>query len=191
MLRVSLLAMGGSSWIAGVQYLHSLLYGNSLLPLKEEASLRLYLDFQQHRISDYRTMRTLSAGAHVTDFCPARSLLSYRRLRKIASTIVRQHRWPRMVMLDLPRWLRKNHTDVLFCRTHRTDIKGDLGVPQICWIPGFQHVYRAEFFSVEELQNRGRRFEQNMAEADRVIVSTYCCYRDAARVVHENTSHRA
>jgi glycosyltransferase involved in cell wall biosynthesis len=163
-----------------------LLYGNSLLPLKEQASLRLYLDFQQHRVSDYRTMRTLSAGAHVTDFFPARSLLSYRRLRRIASTIVRQRRWPRMVMLDLPRWLRKNHTDVLFCGTHRIDIKGNLGVPQICWIPDFQHVYRTEFFSVEELQNRDRRFGQIMAEADRVIVSNYCSYRDAARLYPQN-----
>ena len=186
MLRVGLLAMGGSSWIAGVQYLHSLLYGNSLLPPKEQASLRLYLDFQQHRISDYRTMRTLSAGAHVTDFFPARSLLSYRRLRKIASTIVRQRRWPRMVMLDLPRWLRKNHTDVLFCGTNRTDIKGNLGVPQICWIPDFQHVYRTEFFSVEEVQNRDRRFGQIMAETDRVIVSNYCSYHDAVRLYPQN-----
>src|SRR5438093_10085424 len=86
-LRVGLMAMGGSNWIAGVQYLHSLLYGNSLLPKEEQASLRLYLDFGNHDISDYREVRMFSAGVHVTDFSPASSPPLYRKLRRIAGII--------------------------------------------------------------------------------------------------------
>ena len=37
-----------------MQYLHSLLYGNSLLPTKEQDSLRVYFDPECHRVSDYR-----------------------------------------------------------------------------------------------------------------------------------------
>jgi glycosyltransferase involved in cell wall biosynthesis len=182
MLRVGLMAMGGSSWIAGVQYLHSLLYGNSLLPTEEQAALRLYLDFGNHRVSDYREVRIFSAGVHVTDFSPAAPLPLYRKLRRIASTVVRQRQWSALPWLDLPRLLRKHGADVLFAGT---SVERDIGIPQICWIPDFQHVHRADFFSVEERQNRDQHFARTMAEADRVIVSNQCSYVDAARLYPE------
>jgi glycosyltransferase involved in cell wall biosynthesis len=180
------MAMGGSSWIAGVQYLHSLLYGNSLLPKEEQASLRLYLDYGNHRISDYREVRMFSAGMHVTHFSPAASLSLYRKLHTIASTIVRQRCWPALPRLDLPRLLRKHRTDVLFAGTH---IERDIGIPQISWIPDFQHVHRPDFFSVEERQHRDQHFARVMAEADRVIVGNQSSYTDASELYPE-TRHK-
>jgi glycosyltransferase involved in cell wall biosynthesis len=177
------MAMGGSNWIAGVQNIQSLLYGNSLLPKEERASLRLYLDFGNHRISDYREVRMFSAGLHVTDFFPAPSLPLHRKLRRIASTIVRERRWPALPRLDLPRLLHKHRTNVLFAGTH---IARDIAVPQISWIPDFQHVHRPDFFSVEERQGRDRQFARVMAEADRVILSNQCSYDDAVRLYPES-----
>src|SRR5438067_5113038 len=182
-LRVGLIAMGGSNWIAGVQNIHSLLYGNSLLPKEEQASLRLYLDFRNHCISDHREARMFSAGIHVTSFSPAASLPLYRKLRRIASSVVRQRRWPALPRLDLPRLLDKHRTDVLFAGLH---IERDIGTPQICYIPDFQHVYRPDFFSVEERQYRDQHFARFMAEADRVIVSHQCSYNDAVRLYPES-----
>ena len=175
--------MGGSNWIAGVQDLHSLLYGNSLLPKEEQASMRLYLDFGNHDISDYREVRRFSAGVHVTNFSRAASLPLYRKLRWIASTIVRQRRWPTLPRLDLSRLLHKHRTDVLFAGTR---IERDIGIPQICWIPDFQHVHQPDFFSVEERQNRDQQFAQIMAEADRVFVSNQCSYDDAVQLYPES-----
>jgi glycosyltransferase involved in cell wall biosynthesis len=180
------MAMGGSNWIAGVQYLQSLLYGNSLLPKEEQASLRLYLDFGNHCISDYREVRMFSAGVHVTDFFPAASLPLYRNLRRIASTAVRQRRWPTLPRLDLPGLLRKHGVDVLFAGA---SVQRDIAVPQICWIPDFQHVHRPDFFSVEERKNRDQHFARVMAEADRVIVSNQCSYADASQLYPE-TRHK-
>lgn len=186
MLRIGLMAMGGSHWIAGVQYLHSLLYGNSLMPTEEQGSLRVYLDFEQHRISDYREARTFSAGVHVTDFSPAPSLRLYRKLRRIAGAVVRQRRWPTLPRLDLPQLLHKNCTDVLFTGT---SVEPDIGIPKICWIPDFQHVHRPDFFSVEERRYRDQHFARIMAEADRVIVSNQCSYTDAVELYPE-TRHK-
>jgi glycosyltransferase involved in cell wall biosynthesis len=183
MLRVGLMAMGGSNWIAGVQNIHSLLYGNSLLPAGERGSLRLYIDYGNHEISDYREVRTFSAGVHVTHLSPAASLSLYRKLRRIASSVVRQRRWPELPRLDLPRLLHKHRTDVLFASTH---IARDSAVPQISWIPDFQHVHRPDFFSVEERQARDRHFARVMAEADRVIVSNKFSYDDAVRLFPES-----
>jgi glycosyltransferase involved in cell wall biosynthesis len=186
MLRVGLVAMGGSNWIAGVQYLHSLLYGNSLLPKEEQASLRLYLDFGNHCTSDYQEVRMFSAGVHVTDFSPAASLPLYRNLRRLAFAVVHQRRWPTLPWQYLPRVLRKHGVDVLFTGT---SVQRDIGIPQICWIPDFQHVHRADFFSVEERQNRDQQFARTMEEADRVIVSNQCSYADASQLYPE-TRHK-
>jgi glycosyltransferase involved in cell wall biosynthesis len=186
MLHVGLRAMGGSNWIAGVQYLHSLLYGNSLLPAEEQASLRVYLDFVSHRASDYQDVRRFSAGVHVTDFSPASSLRLYRKLRRVAGIGVRERRYSALPRLNLPRLLRKNRTDVLFAG-HA--FERDMGIPQICWIPDFQHVYRPDFFSLEERQRRDQHFARIMAEADRVVVSNHCSYADAVRFYPE-TRHK-
>ena len=178
--------MGGSNWIAGAQYLHSLLYGNSLLPPEEGASLRLYLDFENHCISDYREVRMFSAGVHLTAFSPAASLGFYRKLRRIASMVVRQRRWPVLPKLDLPQLLRKHGTDVLFAGT---SVEPDVGIPQISWIPDFQHFHRPDFFSVEERENRDQHFARTMAEADRVIVNNRCSHADASQLYSE-TRHK-
>jgi glycosyltransferase involved in cell wall biosynthesis len=131
-----------------------------------------------------------SAGVHVTDFSPAAAAASslplYCKLRRIAGIVVRQRRWPALPWLDLPRLLRKHGADVLFAGT---SVERDIGIPQICWIPDFQHVYRTDFFSAEERQNRDRHFAQMMAGADRVIVSNQCSYADAGRLYPE-TRHK-
>ncbi len=186
MLRVGLRAMGGSDWIAGVQYLHSLLYGNSLLPPEERCYLRVYLDFSRHRPSDYREVGMFSSGVHVTDFSPASAHRLYRKLRRVVGIAVRQRRRPLLPRLDLPRLLRKNRTDVLFAGHV---IEPDMGIPQICWIPDFQHIYRPDFFSLEERQHRDQHFARIMAEADRVVVSNQCSYADAVRLYPE-TRHK-
>ena len=183
MLRVGLMAMGGSHWIAAVHNIHSLLYGNSLLPAGERGSLRLYLDYGNDHRSDYQEARMFSAGVHVTHISPAASLSLYRKLRRIASSVVRQRRWPELPRLDLPRLLHKHRTDVLFALTY---IEHDIGIPQVSWIPDFQHVHRPDFYSVEDRQRLDRHFARTMAKADRVIVTNQCTYDDAVRLYPES-----
>ena len=186
MLRVGLMAMGGSQWIAAVHNIHSLLYGNSLLPAGERGSLRLYLDYGNDHRSDYQEARMFSAGVHVTHISPAASLSLYRKLRRIASSVVRQRRWPELPRLDLPRLLHKHRTDVLFALTY---IEHDIGIPQVSWIPDFQHVHRPDFYSVEDRQRLDRHFARAMAKADRVIVTNQCTYDDAVRLYPESKQH--
>ena len=175
--------MGGSHWIAAVHNIHSLLYGNSLLPAGERGSLRLYLDYGNDHRSDYQEARMFSAGVHVTHISPAASLSLYRKLRRIASSVVRQRRWPELPRLDLPRLLHKHRTDVLFALTY---IEHDIGIPQVSWIPDFQHVHRPDFYSVEDRQRLDRHFARAMAKADRVIVTNQCTYDDAVRLYPES-----
>jgi glycosyltransferase involved in cell wall biosynthesis len=188
MVRIGLMAMGGRNWIAGTQYLHSLLYGNSLLPIDQQAAMRVYLDRDYHRLSDYREMRGFAKGVHVSDFFRDPSMSLYRKLGRIAHAVVEHRSWPERAMLDLPRLLRSHDTQVLFSGTH---IDRESGLPQICWIPDFQHVHRPDFFTVKERESRDQHFGRIMEEADRVIVSNRYSYEDAIRLYPEATSKLA
>lgn len=175
--------MGGSNWIAGAQYLHSLLFGNSLLPADEQGLLHVYIDPAIHRISNYQDVRSFAAGVHATDFNSKPSEGLYRKLRRMVGTIVRRHRWPALLTSGLSRLLNKHNIDVLFAGVQ---IKENIKIPQICWIPDFQHIHRPDFFSLEERTRRDQLFARIMAEADAVIVSNQCSYADAARIYPEN-----
>src|SRR5437763_2899558 len=153
MLRVGLMAMGEDHWIAAVHNIQCLLYGNSLLPAGERGSLRLYLDYGNDHRTDYQEARMFSAGVHVTHISPAASLSLYRKLRRIASSVVRQRRWSELPRLDLPRLLHKHRTDVLFALTY---IEHDIGIPQVSWIHDFQRVNRPDLYSVAERQRLRR-----------------------------------
>lgn len=183
MLRVGLRAMGGTDWVAGVQYLHSLLYGNSLLPEDERTAMRVYLDYASNRRSDYHEVGRFSSGVDVTDFSPASSWRPYRVLRRMVGVVMRERRCPALPRLDLVRLLQQNRTDVFFAGNV---IERNVGIPQISWIPDFQHIHRPDFFPVEERQRRDRHFARIMAKADRVIVSNQCSYADAVKLYPEN-----
>ncbi|HEY2102659.1 MAG TPA: glycosyltransferase, partial [Chthoniobacterales bacterium] len=141
--------------------------------------LRIYIDPAYHTASDYRDVRRFSAGVHATNFTSEPSPGLYRKLRRMAQTIIRKHRWPASPMSDLSRLLVKNGTDVLFAGP---EFKEGSNVPQICWIPDFQHVYRPDFFSAAERARRDELFERIMAGAAGVIVSNQCSYADAVRI---------
>jgi glycosyltransferase involved in cell wall biosynthesis len=96
---------------------------------------------------------------------------------------VRKHHWPALPMSDLPRLLSRHHINVLFAGVQ---IKENINIPQICWIPDFQHIHRPDFFSLEERVRRDELFARILAEADRVIVSNQCSYADAVRLYPEN-----
>jgi len=183
MLRVGLVAMGGSDWIAGVQYLHSILFGNSLLPTGEQALLHLYINPTVHRVSDYENLRSLAVGLHAADLESIPSEGVYKKLRRAARTVVRQHRLPALLASELPRLLDKHRIDVLFAGVQ---LKENINIPQICWIPDFQHIHRPDFFSPEERTRRDKLFKRILAQANAVIVSNQCSYADAARVYPEN-----
>jgi glycosyltransferase involved in cell wall biosynthesis len=184
MVRVGLIAMGGSEWIAGVQYIHSLLLGNSLLAANERALLHLYFDPASHQISDYRDVQSLAAGVHVTDLSASGSGVICNKIRRMARTIVRQHSWPALPPSTLRRLLSKHRIDVLFAGVQ---VHQNMNIPQICWIPDFQHIHRQDFFSAAERTRRDQLFVQTIEKAERVIVSNQCSYDDAVRLYPEKS----
>ncbi|MGH8020391.1 MAG: hypothetical protein ACREIA_19335, partial [Opitutaceae bacterium] len=177
-MDVALVGIGSSRWIAGVQYHHSLLFGNSLLPAAEQLSLRVYLEEDVHSTADYAVVRHLARGVWSTDFFPNAPRPLMRKLRKVARILVRQRRVPQFPRENLPALVRKHGARVLFTAN---GLEADIGIPQVCWIPDFQHLNHPEFFPAAELARRGAAFARIFSDAARIVVSNHCGFEDAMR----------
>jgi len=177
-MDVALVGIGNSRWIAGVQYHHSLLFGNSLLPPAERLSFRVYLEEDVHSAVDYAPVRGLAHGIWSTDFFPRAPRPFTRKLRKMARIIVRQRRLPQFPRSNLPALVRKHGAQVLFTAN---GLEADVAIPQVCWIPDFQHLNHPEFFSDEELTRRDAAFARIFSDSARIVVSNQCGYEDAVR----------
>lgn len=177
--RIALLANGGASWIAGAQYLHSLLAGNDLLAEPERAVFDLLLHSSQHDPADYADVRPLVRHLAALDFLPAASTVLSAQVRQFLRQI--QHRksakWPRNQLPDL---LRAWETNAVFPANERTQPR--LGVRQISWIPDFQHEYLPQFFPANELRLRRAAFDRFVRFSDRVVVSNQHSLADAHRL---------
>lgn len=162
--------MGSRRWVAGTHYLQSLIYGNSMLPSDARSTLRLYVDANGASASDYSEVEAFTAGFYTTDFRWTPRPGIYPRLRKTARRLLRPNPKPAPA---LRRLLRKHRTKVLFAGN---GIERNIEIPQVSWIPDFQHVHRPDFFSPEERENRDRHFSRVVKEAKRVIVSNQYSY---------------
>lgn len=178
-MKIGLVGVGSTNWIAGVQYHHSLLYGNGLLPENERAELHVFLDEICHRTTDYDALREYAAGVHSTDFFPGEPNPQWRRLRKFARVIAKEKRWPVWPRANLPQLVRKLGLDAIFTAN---GVERAVTAPQVCWLPDFQHVHLPEFFSAEERARRTAAFGEAAAAAQRVIVSNDFSRRDMERL---------
>ncbi len=167
-MNVALIGLGNARWIAGVQYHHSILLGNSLLPPAERLSLRVYLEEDVHRTTDYDAVRSLARGVHSTDFFPERPRPILRKLRKMARIVVRQHRVPAFPSAALPRLLERHGADLVFTAS---GVEAAVDLPQACWIPDFQHWDHPEFFPPEERARRDTVYAEVVERAARTVVS--------------------
>ncbi|RME73172.1 MAG: glycosyltransferase [Verrucomicrobia bacterium] len=174
-MKVALLGIGNARWIAGVQYHHSLITGNSRLPADERAILRLYLEEDVHRSTDYATVRAMLDGIWSTDFFPDQPRPLLRKCRKVARIIVRQKRIPAWPRSDLRTLLIRHGNDVLFTAN---GIEAGVSLPQVCWIPDCQHWHHPENFSREELARRDAIYHRMITEAAAVIVSNHSSFAD-------------
>lgn len=178
--RIALLANGGPAWIAGAQYLHSLLAGNDLLPEPERAVFDLVLHSSQHNPADYAGVKPLVRHLASLDFLPAISPLVGAQGWQFVRESWQQRRlvqWPRNRLPDL---LRGWDTNAVFPTNERTQPR--LGVRQLSWIPDFQHAHLPQYFPANELRLRRAAFDRLVRLSDRVVVSNQHSLADARRL---------
>ncbi|WP_196596237.1 glycosyltransferase family 4 protein [Pectinatus frisingensis] len=62
-----------------------------------------------------------------------------------------------------------------------------VSIPQIAWIPDFQHKYLPEMFSENEIEQRDRCFTLLANKCKLIILSSYCAQRDFIKFYSSNT----
>jgi glycosyltransferase involved in cell wall biosynthesis len=179
MKTVGLIAHGNSNWIAGVQYLQSLLYGNSLLPASQQGHFDLFLHKDIHCLSDYQSVLPYINDTYTFNYFPGRPLPLVRKGYQMLQQ-VRQKQWPHYPTDNFSKLITSSNVDIVFpaneVALHNTAYK------QISWIPDFQHIYFPGYFTTLQLYKRNQDFERIMRRSDRVIVSNQYSYNDAVQL---------
>lgn len=181
---ILLLANGGPQWIAGVQYLHSLLAGNALLPEAERATFDLLLHGQTGNPAEYADVRLLVRHLDSLPFLPTTGSLLGDQLWHVLGRFRRMERWPGWPRNRLPELVRERASGAVFPANERTQSR--LNVRQISWIPDFQHEHLPEYFSEREIRQRRARFARYVWESDQVVVSNSFSLADAHRLFPEH-----
>lgn len=176
---IGLIGNGNASWIAGIQYLHSLLYGNSLLPPNEQLDYQLYLHQDIHRPIDFEAVVPYLQKEYFFDFFPGKSLSFFRKGHQLVKQL-RDGQRLHYPVDNLNQQLNKNHVDLVF---PANDVVLDRpAYKQISWIPDFQHVHLPEYFTAYQRYRRNMDFKRAIVRSDRVIVSNQGSYQDAVRL---------
>ncbi|MGA0560029.1 glycosyltransferase family 4 protein [Larkinella sp. VNQ87] len=179
MRNIGLIGNGNAGWIAGVQYLQSLLYGNSLLPNGERSSFQLFLHQDIHRPQDFQAVQPYLDGVHFFDYFPGRSFPWVRKSYQMVQQI-RQGQWPRYPTKSLTQLALQNRVDLVFPANEV--VQRSVPFRQISWIPDFQHLHLPQYFTAYQLSKRRQDFGRIMQRSDRVIVSNQSSYDDAVRL---------
>ena len=179
MKSISLIGTGNRKWIAGVQYLHSLLYGNSLLPADQQACFQLCLHTDVHHSRDYQTVLPYLKGIHYFDYFPGRPFPLIRKGYQMLHQLKRGE-WPRYPANNFTQLLDQQRIDLIFPANEV--VQNNVSCKQISWIPDFQHIHLPEYFTPYQLYSRNRDFERIMRRSDRIIVSNEYSYTDAVRL---------
>ncbi len=152
-------------WQAGLQYVRNLVYALSSLPAVERPRIRL-LPVTSETIP--RVMDLTSEG--FVELLPGTSevVLKMRRLK-------RRYLQP-VIGRPLDRAFRG--LDATFPGFGRPIP----GVPQIHWIPDFQHVHLPHLFDAREIQRRDARFAELAAREGTIVLSSEAAKRDFTRL---------
>ena len=176
MLNIGLVSAGGPQWIAGVNYIESLVYAVSLLPRPEQAELVVYTG-NREAVAYHHEARRRGAGPRFVDFAMPDEQPSFGRyVRAFVANLLQGSRSP----ASFRRLLRSDRIDLVFWGS--VIGRERLGVKQMCWIPDFQHVHRPDLFSAKERDQRDHTFGWMMEHADCVIVGNQVSYEDALRL---------
>ncbi|GAB3342285.1 glycosyltransferase family 1 protein [Larkinella ripae] len=179
MTNVGLIGNGNAGWIAGVQYLHSLLRGNSLLPTDQQLQFRLYLHKDIHHPADFQTVQPYLQNTQFFDYFPGHAFPLVRKSYQMAQQL-KNRQWPRYPQNNLPGLLQQNRTHLIFPANEV--VQEQATYKQISWIPDFQHVHLPGYFTAYQLYKRNQDFERIVRRSDRVIVSNRHSYEDAVRL---------
>ena len=165
---IGLLAQGGPSWIAGVNYIHNIINALNLLPDNEIP--QLYLIMQMRTKS--KDHNELSINLPPLRYYADVKNLSFRgKLATVKGSFL-SLKWPRSL-----EWV-ATHINARAIFPTQNALGQHFPVPWIGWIPDFQHKRLPQYFSQDERLYRDKTFQKLLEEATHIVVSSKDAYKD-------------
>ena len=168
-LRIGLEMMAYDVWIAGTIYLRNLIYCMASLPRRERPEIRILGE------SSFPAIEELLSFDFVDRWMPPASTHSSPPRSIARGDLFR--RWFRM----------KNSDGMGLDVTYPSFGDAIPGVPQMHWIPDFQHAHLSEFFSPEEVKARSEGIERITNKTGIIVLSSHVVLRDFQRLYPDAT----
>src|SRR5688572_13080494 len=113
-LVVGLIGTGSREWIAGVNYINSLLYANSLLPKGSQNRFHLFLHELMSGEAEYENVHQYLESVGKFDFHYGTAFPLLRRIYQSLKRARREGRFPRFIRNNLPELLIEAGCQVIF-----------------------------------------------------------------------------
>jgi len=167
-LTVGLIGTGSQEWIAGVNYISSLLYANSLLSQSEKNKFHLFLHEFTSPEDDYETVLQYAENIGKYGFHYGPDFPYLRRISQSLKRAWHEGKFPRRINNNLPELLIEAGCQVIFPANDFVR-NGPASVKTISWIPDFQYKYYPENFP--NLKRVNSNIKRVLRYSDLVIVS--------------------
>jgi glycosyltransferase involved in cell wall biosynthesis len=176
---IGLIGTGSSSWIAGVNYIRSLLFANSMLQDNQQQELHLLLHEFLREEKVYEEVSHYAASKDYFDFVYGVSFPNLRAIEQMLRRAWKTRTFPARVRNNLPAMLLEKECEIIF-PANKFLKNGPSQVKKISWIPDFQFAYFPENYSNPSRQQKwvGKILEQS----DLVIVSNPFSQDDVQRL---------
>lgn len=168
---VGLIGTGSREWIAGVNYINSLLYANSLLSQGSQNRFHLFLYELMSNEAEYENVHQYLESVGKFDFHYGTTFPFLRRIYQSFKRAWREGRFPRLIRNNLPELLIEAGCQVIFPANDFVRM-GPSSIKTISLIPDFQYKYYPENFP--NLTQVNNRIKWVLRYSDLVVVSNEC-----------------
>jgi glycosyltransferase involved in cell wall biosynthesis len=181
-LTIGIVGYGSKDWIAGVNYIRSLLYANSLLSQTQQHTFHLFLHELYHDETDYQDVFKYVKSVETFDFYYGTTFATFKRVWQALWQAWLHREFPHSVKNNLPTLLRDTNCQIIF-PANGFLTNGPSSVKTIGWIPDFQYKYYPEYFP--NLLRKNLQTRRILRLSDLVIVSNECSKRDVQKFFPE------
>ncbi|WP_428668026.1 glycosyltransferase family 4 protein [Runella sp.] len=176
--KIGIIGHGDDQWVAGVQYIQSLIIGRFLLQHKENTLLFLHRDF--HNPNDYNNVKDFVHQVQTFNLFYGSSYPLLKKWLAAGKRLLKNQK-PLFPENNLPSMLECEEIDIIFPANGLLSRKYSQA-KRICWIPDFQQLHFPEYFGFTEKILRYRAFRKMVKLADKIILSNRVSYEDACRM---------
>jgi glycosyltransferase involved in cell wall biosynthesis len=171
-LTVGLISIGGNDWIAGLNFIKSLLVANSLLPENIRLSFRLYLRHKNDKRTNYQDVEHLIESVKWISNFPGSSYTLFRNFINPLRHIILERSLVYRSKENIFSLKKENQCQIFFPANHHPNIYPESS-KKISWIPDFQFKNYPEMYSYPMIKKLDRQYKNFLSLSDLTLLNNH------------------